>query len=93
MSRVATEHGSNLLQMGFTVGQVVHDYGGLCQAITELAVDLSEPISPANFHTLNRCLDDAIAEAVTEYSRQREQSVSEQALERLGVSPTSCATP
>lgn len=84
ISRVATQHGSNLLQRGFTVGQVVHDYGGLCQAITELAIDLNAPIGSADFHTLNRCLDDAIAEAVTEYSRQREQSASEQTLERLG---------
>lgn len=84
ISRVATQHGSNLLHKGFTVGQVVHDYGGLCQAITELAIDLNAPISAADFHTLNRCLDDAIAEAVTEYGRQREQSISQQALERLG---------
>lgn len=84
ISRIATQHGSNLLQRGVTVGQVVHDYGGLCQAITELAVDLKAPITTADFHTLNRCLDDAIAEAVTEYSRQREQSVAHHALERLG---------
>ena len=82
--RVASQHGSKLLERGFTVRQVVHDYGGLCQAITELAVDLNAPISSADFHTLNRCLDDAIAEAVTEYGRQRERSVSDQALERLG---------
>jgi hypothetical protein len=53
ISRVATEHGSNLLKRGLTVGQVVHDYGGVCQAITELAVDLNAPISSADFHTLN----------------------------------------
>lgn len=84
IGRVATLHGSNLLQRGFTVAQVVHDYGGLCQAVTELAAELDAPISAADFHTLNRCLDDAIAEAVTEYGRQREQTVSDHALERLG---------
>src|SRR4030095_1482255 len=45
MVETATIHGRNLLRMGFTVGQVVHDYGGLCQAITELAVSLSSSIS------------------------------------------------
>ena len=35
----AAKHGDELLRMGFTVGQVVHDYGGLCQAITEIAVE------------------------------------------------------
>lgn len=84
MVETATIHGRNLLRMGFTVGQVVHDYGGLCQAITELAVSLDSSIGTGEFHTLNRCLDDAIADAVTEYARQREQSASDQALERLG---------
>lgn len=84
MVETATIHGSNLLRMGFSVGQVVHDYGGLCQAVTELAVSLDSSISTGEFHTLNRCLDDAIADAVTEYARQREQSASDQALERLG---------
>lgn len=84
IGRVATLHGGNLLERGFTVGQVVHDYGGLCQAITELAVELDAPISPGDFQTLNRCLDDAIAEAVTEYGRQREQALSDGAHERLG---------
>ena len=84
MVETATMHGRNLLRMGVTVGQVVHDYGGLCQAITELAVSLGSPISTGEFHTLNRCLDDAIADAVTEYTRQREQTASDQAVERLG---------
>ena len=84
IGEVATRHGGDLLRKGLTVGQVVHDYGGLCQTITELAVDVEEPIRAADFQTLNRCLDDAIAEAVTEYSRQREQVASDHALERLG---------
>lgn len=33
----ATAHGKALLALGYTVDQVVHDYGDLCQAITELA--------------------------------------------------------
>jgi signal transduction histidine kinase len=56
------------------VSQVVHDYGDVCQAITELAVELAAPISTDDFRTLNRCLDDAIAGAVTEYGRERNQS-------------------
>lgn len=81
----ATRHGSELLRMGFTVSQVVHDYGGLCQAITELAVERKASISSEEFQVLNQCLDDAIAHAVTEFGRQREQSASDQGIERLGV--------
>jgi hypothetical protein len=32
----ATRHGRDLFALGFTVSQVVHDYGDICQAITEL---------------------------------------------------------
>ena len=40
--------------------------------MTELAIELELPISADEFKTLNRCLDEAIAQAVTEFSRQRE---------------------
>ena len=30
----ALQHGHDLLLQGFTVSQVVHDYGDICQAIT-----------------------------------------------------------
>jgi signal transduction histidine kinase len=67
----AVLHGHDMLVQGFTVSQVVHDYGDVCQSITELAVETGATISPGDFHTLNRCLDDAIASAVTEYGRHR----------------------
>ena len=38
ISRSAVKHGHDLLLQGFTLSQVVHDYGDVCQAITELAV-------------------------------------------------------
>jgi signal transduction histidine kinase len=88
ISRSAIKHGHDLLLQGFTVSQVVHDYGDVCQAITELAVELNAPISTDDFRTLNRCLDDAIAGAVTEYGRERNQSgidgESARGSERLG---------
>jgi signal transduction histidine kinase len=88
IGKSAIKHGYDLLQQGFTVSQVVHDYGDVCQAVTELAVELNAPISTDDFRTLNRCLDDAIAGAVTEYGRRRTQSgidgESARASERLG---------
>jgi hypothetical protein len=71
----ATQHGDELRQKGFTVAQVIHDYGDLCQAITELAVEREASIRPEKFGALNRCLDDAIAAAVTEHVRQREELI------------------
>ena len=72
--RSAVKHGHALLRQGFTVSQVVHDYGDVCQSITELAVEKNASISTDDFRTLNRCLDDAIAAAVTEYGSERDQS-------------------
>jgi hypothetical protein len=72
IARTAAQHGHDLLVQGYTVSQVVHDYGDICQAITELAVEREAAISTDDFRTLNRCLDDAIAGAVTEYGRERD---------------------
>ena len=88
IGRSAVKHGHDLLLQGFTVSQVVHDYGDVCQSITELAVEMNAPISTDDFRTLNRCLDDAIAGAVTEYGRERNQSTLDgetaRGSERLG---------
>jgi len=51
-------HGDELLRIGLTVGQVVQEYGSICESVTELVHAL--------FH-------DATAQAVTEYERQRDQ--------------------
>ncbi len=84
----ATLHGSEMLQHDFTIEQVVHDYGDLCQAITELASEQGAPITVNEFGVLNIRLDNAIAGAVTEYARQREIFRADIAMatnERLGV--------
>ena len=80
----AARHGGELLRLGFSVSQVVHDYGDICQTITALAVEQGAPISVEEFQTLNRCLDTAIAEAVTEHVRLSAQTRSAEEVERLG---------
>ena len=80
MTETATRHGGALMHQGFTVAQVVHDYGGICQSITELAVETEAAISSLDFKTLNLCLDDSIAGAVTEFGRLR----AEEGTERTG---------
>jgi signal transduction histidine kinase len=80
----AARHGGDLLRSGFTVSQVVHDYGDICQTITSIAVEQGAPISVEEFHTLNRCLDTAIAEAVTEHARLTAETRAAEETERLG---------
>jgi signal transduction histidine kinase len=80
----ASRRGGDLLKRGFTIAQVVHDYGDICQAVTELAGEQAKQFQTSEFQILNLCLDNAIAEAVTEYSRQREQNIAGAEVERLG---------
>jgi signal transduction histidine kinase len=85
----AAQHGRDLLRSGFTIAQVVQDYGDVCQTISELAIERKAPISTEEFRALNKCLDDAIAEAVTEYERQHALDVvaddARRSNESLGV--------
>jgi signal transduction histidine kinase len=88
MESGAARHGNELLREGYNVEQVVRDYGDLCQAVTELAIEKDAPVSATEFRTLNRCLDNAIAHAVTEFARTRDEQVAETGAremnERLG---------
>lgn len=89
MGESAAQHGRDLLQGGFTVDQVVHAYGDLCQAITDLAFELEKPIAIDEFRTLNRCLDNVIAVAVTEFFYQHDVATAKKharlANARLGL--------
>ena len=49
---------------------MVHDYGDVCQSVTEMAGELKAAVSTDDFRTLNRCSDDAIAGAVSEFAHQ-----------------------
>jgi signal transduction histidine kinase len=88
MGTTAGKHGNEFFRKGFTVEQVVHDYGDLCQAVTELAAETKAPITVDEFRTFNLCLDNAIADAVTAFGSARDKSVSAEGAhemnERLG---------
>jgi hypothetical protein len=79
----AALHGRDLLKFGFTIEQVVHDYGDVCQAITELAEERGVDLSVAEFHTLNKCLDNAIASAVSSWSEERDRTRTDKATDDL----------
>ncbi|MEO8161108.1 MAG: HAMP domain-containing sensor histidine kinase [Arenimonas sp.] len=89
MGGTATEHGRELLDQGYSIQEVVHDYGDLCQAITDLAVERSAAIETDEFRTLNRCLDNAIAVAVAGFTNQRDSDQAQRHAadenQRLGI--------
>lgn len=75
--RSATLHGQDLRRFGFTIEQVVRGYGDVCQAVTELAGGQGATLTIAEFHTLNRCLDNAIAGAVSSWHEEQNKSLAE----------------
>ncbi len=85
IDRSATRHGNDRFELGFTVTQVVHDYGDVCQVVTELAIERGATVSTEDFRVLNRCLDDAIAGAVTEFTRVTQKQLTDHSTERLGI--------
>jgi len=75
--RTAMLNGGALLKQGLAIEQVVRYYGDLCQAVTGLADTQNMRIEVKEFGMLNRCLDDAIAGAVGEFSVRREFEMTE----------------
>jgi hypothetical protein len=72
--RRATLHGQNLRKCGFTIEHLVHAHRDVCRAVTEWPGGEGATLTFAEFHTLDRCLDDAIAGAVSLWSEERDTS-------------------
>jgi len=39
IGRAAALHGAEMLRLGYSVDQVVHDYGDVCQSVTDLRIN------------------------------------------------------
>lgn len=85
----AAKHGKSMENLGFSVNDVVHSYGDICHAIVELAIQQSMSFEVPEYRMLNRCLDNAVASAVTEFSYHRDMvradSQSREETQRLGA--------
>ena len=80
----AAKRGKEYRRLGYTLSDVVHGYGIVCQAITTAANELKYPIEAKEFSQLNLSLDVAIAVAVTEYEKVQAGERHEGEIERLG---------
>lgn len=81
----AGRHGHDLLRLGLTIAQVVQCYGDVNQVVSALALERQVSIPFGEFQTFNTCVDDAMANAVTQYSGERERAIAGQGTERLGM--------
>jgi signal transduction histidine kinase len=84
VARSAGAYGSVLQHLGYTLSHVVHAYGSICQSITELAIAKNASITNEEFRELNRCLDTAIAGAVTMFHAERAEGFNTRETEHLG---------
>ncbi len=84
MLAAAASHGKEFLSLGYSLSHVVHSYGSMCQAITELATIKNAKISSSEFNILNGCLDIAIASAVSEFQFRSNEASEERELKHLG---------
>ncbi|MBX9767842.1 MAG: HAMP domain-containing histidine kinase, partial [Bdellovibrionales bacterium] len=84
MLLAAASHGREFLTLGYSLSHVVHAYGAMCQAITELATIKNADISPREFNILNACLDVAIASAVSEFQFQSNEASDAREIKHLG---------
>ena len=84
VAKSAGAYGKELQQLGYTLSHVVHAYGAICQAITEIAIEKMAPITTEEFRALNRCLDTAIAGAVTTFHAERAEDVTNRETQHLG---------
>ena len=81
----AAGHGRELMRLNYTLSHVVHAYGAMCQAVTELAQRRKAEISNQEFNDLNLCLDIAIAAAVSEFEYHTVQASEEREVQHLGT--------
>lgn len=84
LAKSAGVHGKELQQLGYTLSHVVHEYGAICQAITEIAIEKKAAITTEEFRALNRCLDTAIAGAVTTFHAERAEDATNRETQHLG---------
>jgi signal transduction histidine kinase len=84
LAKTAGAYGRDLQQLGYTLSHVVHAYGAICQAITEIAIVKQAPITTEEFRELNRCLDTAIAGAVTVFHKERTVGINTRETTHLG---------
>ncbi|MGI4861224.1 MAG: sensor histidine kinase [Janthinobacterium lividum] len=76
MRQGSLDHARASFAEGFPIDKLVHDFGGICQNVTALADEHGLSFTANEFKIMNRCLDNAIADAVQEFSHIAQASVA-----------------
>jgi len=79
----AADHGGQRLRLGFDLQSLVREYGMLRRTIVTLVIQDGTEIAPADFDVLFECLISGIADAVTQYTAEREAERQRQSSEHF----------
>ena len=79
-SESARQHGRAGYAVGKSVTDMVHDYGTVCDVVTDLARDAGLEMTLDDAQILNRWIDHGIADALSEYSSESDRASAQ----RLG---------
>ena len=82
-STTAADHGAQRLRLGFSLDSVVREYGALRESIVATATDAGAHLTLRELQVLFDAIVSGIAQAVTEYSRQRDAELLRQANEHF----------
>ena len=85
VSNSSRRHAQEAHRQGQTISQLVRSYGDLSQIIIEHSEDIGETIGSTEFSRFNLCMDEAIAQAVTEFQSITVISVEKSERMKLGV--------
>jgi len=83
-SPIAREHGEQRLRLGFDASSIVREYFTLRTSILEMAKAAQVEVSPLDVEVLTHCIATGIADAVLEYSKQRDEMLQRQASKHIG---------
>jgi signal transduction histidine kinase len=79
----AATHGKGRLRLGFSLDAVVREYGALRNAIVETALEAHVELGPREMQLIFEHTIEGIAQAVLQYSRERDAEVQRQANEHF----------
>jgi signal transduction histidine kinase len=84
MSARAEQHGEQRLGLGFDVAEVVREYGMLHECILEVAAEAGLEVGRRDQAIVVKWLNTGIADAVSQYVKQRDIELQRQSSEHLG---------
>jgi RsbT co-antagonist protein rsbRD N-terminal domain len=76
-------HGVIRRTQGFDLSRVMHEYGLVCEMVTQMASEHEQSFNAREYQLLNRCIDEAIAMAIVSFEETRSAEERDRA-EHLG---------